>query len=617
MAIYHLHVQIIGRSAGRTACAAAAYRAGDKVTDRETGQVNDYTRKRGVVYSEIDLPENAPEKYIERENLWNAVQEVEKSKNAQLAREIEAALPRELDREAQIAVVRQFVNASLVSRGMAADWSIHDKGDGNPHVHIMATTRAINPDGTWATKERKAYALDANGDRIPIIDPATGKQKIGARGRKMWQRVTVSQNPWNDRQLVEQIRREWAAAVNRHLTTTRGIDSRSYKEQGVARVPTIHEGHAAREIEARGGTSELCAINRRIRTDESADAFMLMEYENDLRAIEKERKRIKAAEAHRAAVAKATAAKKNAPPSQATAATPPTKQAAPARAATSTGSSANSVRSATVPPAVHASEPPKPTALELFKRDPCAFVASIDGDAPAFKVETFFDLSDREYNDIRAITGDDALRRIAFGRDAGGRVYALAADRAHGDGIGVTGLESGKIITFKNLHRAVIAARRTSASASPTDRPAAIAQENALDIAERGAVAAHVAKGLGKVGGVLKGAGADAKKLAAAFDPTVSGKEKVKSGLMDIAQTIAQTVAKVVLNLFKNPVKGLLFAPVAVLGGAKDIAISATTATVGAVQSASEDERQAEPQRVRKWEPPDDGGEGEADGIGR
>ena len=78
MAIYHLHVQIIGRSAGRTACAAAAYRAGDKVTDRETGQVNDYTRKRGVVYSEIDLPENAPEKYIERENLWNAVQEVEK-----------------------------------------------------------------------------------------------------------------------------------------------------------------------------------------------------------------------------------------------------------------------------------------------------------------------------------------------------------------------------------------------------------------------------------------------------------------------------------------------------------------------------------------------------------
>lgn len=261
MSIYHCTIKIGSRAKGQSAVAAAAYRSGSKLTDKEVGQTSDYTRKGGVVFSEISLCKNAPNSYADRETLWNAVHKVEKQKNAQLWREIEVALPKEFDRETQIAVVREYVKP-LVDSGMCADWSLHDKGDGNPHAHIMLTMRPIKANGEWGEKEKKAYALDEKGQKIPVIDKATGEQKIGARGRKMWQRVTVQANDWNDTSKAEEWRAAWAKCCNEHLDSDKHIDNRSYKRQGVDLEPTIHEGYAARKIASEGFISPVIEYNK-------------------------------------------------------------------------------------------------------------------------------------------------------------------------------------------------------------------------------------------------------------------------------------------------------------------------------------------------------------------
>ena len=189
MAIYHMSIKNISRAKGKTAIAAAAYRAGTTLQDQETGITHSYTKKTEVVYTEIILPEHAPEEYRNREILWNEVQKVETQDRARLAREWEVALPNELDIDQAKTLIRNF-GESLVKEGMCIDLAIHWK-NGNHHAHIMGTTRPIGKDGKWALKERKGYKLDAKGNKIPVIDPKTGKQKIGARGRKMWQRETV------------------------------------------------------------------------------------------------------------------------------------------------------------------------------------------------------------------------------------------------------------------------------------------------------------------------------------------------------------------------------------------------------------------------------------------
>ena len=151
MAIYHCSVKIIGRSSGRSAVASAAYRVGEKLKDKETGIIHDYTKKGGVIYREVMLCQNAPKEYQDRETLWNEVQKIEKVSNAQLAREIEVALPIEMSRSEQIQAVQRYVREKFVSAGMCADWALHDKGDGNPHAHIMLTTRPITVSYTHLT----------------------------------------------------------------------------------------------------------------------------------------------------------------------------------------------------------------------------------------------------------------------------------------------------------------------------------------------------------------------------------------------------------------------------------------------------------------------------------
>lgn len=254
MAIYHCSVKVIGRSAGRSAVACAAYRSGEKLHSEETDRTFDYTNKGGVVYSEIALCANAPERFLDRETLWNSVQTVENKSDSRLAREFEVALPLECSKEEWIKIGREYA-AYMTEQGMIADWAIHDpvnKDTGirqNPHIHMMCTTRPIKENGEWGEKEKKGYKLDKKGQKIPVIDPETGKQKIGARGRKMWQREKIDATGWDNKSKVLEWRAKWSEVVNKYLEPEQKIDHRSYKDQGIDRIPTIHEGFVARKID--------------------------------------------------------------------------------------------------------------------------------------------------------------------------------------------------------------------------------------------------------------------------------------------------------------------------------------------------------------------------------
>ncbi|WP_242969736.1 MobQ family relaxase, partial [Anaeromassilibacillus sp. An250] len=233
---------IIKRSEGRSAVAAAAYRSGTKLTNEWDGLTHDYTRKGGVVHAEIMLPAHAPPEFADRSTLWNSVEQIEKARDSQLAREIEAALPRELSREQQLALVRAYVKDNFVDKGMCADFAIHDKGTGNPHVHIMLTVRPLKENGAWGAKCRKAYDLDENGQRIP--DERGG-----------WKNHREDTTDWNDKGNVEIWRAAWAAYTNRALEAAGQpalVDHRSYKRQGIDKIPSVHLGPAASQMEKRG-----------------------------------------------------------------------------------------------------------------------------------------------------------------------------------------------------------------------------------------------------------------------------------------------------------------------------------------------------------------------------
>lgn len=303
MAIYHLHVKIISRGKGQSVIASSAYRSGERLRDPETGLVHDYTKKRGVVFSEILLPDHAPRVYADRWSLWSAVQEVEKQSNAQLAREVEVALPIELSRSDQQEALRNYIHAQFVDEGMVADYSIHDTGDGNPHAHILLTTRPIKPDGAWGAKEKKGYALDDKGNRIPQIDPATGEQKLGKRNEKLWKRETVQANRWNDRSNIDRWREAWAIECNRYLDKEQQIDHRSHQDRGLEIEPTIHEGYVARKMEREGRSSERIEINRTVQernqllleTQRLIEA-MREQLQQMIHALKKQWERIKAKE---------------------------------------------------------------------------------------------------------------------------------------------------------------------------------------------------------------------------------------------------------------------------------------------------------------------------------
>ena len=181
----------------KPAVAAGAYRSGEKITNEWDGMIHDYTRKRGIVHSEILLPPNAPPDFQDRGTLWNSVEQIEKACNSQLARELEVALPIELSREEQVRIVRAYCSSQFVSRGMCADFNIHDTGSGNPHAHILLTMRPMDERGKWLPKSRKEYVLDESGERIRL---SSGRYKT----RK------VDLVDWNSQENAEVWRKVWA-----------------------------------------------------------------------------------------------------------------------------------------------------------------------------------------------------------------------------------------------------------------------------------------------------------------------------------------------------------------------------------------------------------------------
>lgn len=214
MAIYHLSAQIISRSSGGSAVAAAAYRTGERLLDERTGCTHDYSRRKDKIPDVFVMaPSSAPGWVHDQGKLWNAVEAAERRKDAQLVREVNVALPRELDPEEQVGLLREYVQDAYVRHGMVAGVAVHVHDANNPHAHIMLTTRDIGPEG------------------------------FGKKNRS-----------WNDREMLETQREQWAEACNRWLSRAgheNRIDHRSLSAQGIEREPTIHQGVYATAMERR------------------------------------------------------------------------------------------------------------------------------------------------------------------------------------------------------------------------------------------------------------------------------------------------------------------------------------------------------------------------------
>ena len=243
-----MHVDVVSRSTGRSAVAAAAYRAGEKLKNERDGVTHDYsprssisaaayqsgehlgeadfTSKRGVIYTEIMLPNNAPKHFQDRYTLWNAVEKSETRVNSRTARDIDVALPVELDRQEQIELLQDYIRENFTKYGMIADFAIHDKGDGNPHAHILLTTRNVD-EGGFTTKNRN----------------------------------------WDKKDFLLMWRENWARACNEKLRENgrnERIDHRTLEAQGVDREPTIHVGVEGYALEKKGIITERMRRNREI-----------------------------------------------------------------------------------------------------------------------------------------------------------------------------------------------------------------------------------------------------------------------------------------------------------------------------------------------------------------
>lgn len=240
--------------------ASAAYRAGEKLHSEYYGEDSDYSRKGGVICSEILLPSHAPPEYADRETLWNAVEKAERGKKAQLAYSFDIALQNEFSLEENIALARQFLLEQFVSRGMVADFAVHqpDKEDGgipNPHFHVLCPIRPILESGRWGSKQRRVYRLDGDGNRI-----------LDEKGKPLFDAVPTTD--WGSPETLEHWREAWAKMCNAKFEEkglSCRIDHRSYLRQGLDLLPTVHEGPAVRQMEARGIATDKGSLNRWIR----------------------------------------------------------------------------------------------------------------------------------------------------------------------------------------------------------------------------------------------------------------------------------------------------------------------------------------------------------------
>jgi hypothetical protein len=269
MAIFHMSISNVSRAKGSSSCASLAYIAASKVYEERTHQTYSYGRKERVMKVATLLPDGAPHAYADAAQLFNAIEKYEQASNARTAKKIIVALPRELSLDESDEILTDFIRDNLCANGYCATYAIHNDKDGNnPHAHILVANRPLDPKtGEFErTKTKKVYALDAHGERIPLIDKKTGQQKVDKRNRKQWKRVTVTKkNLLDEKDFLISLRKSWADECNKHLSQEDRIDHRSNAARGIDDIPTIHEGYAARAIEARGEVSERMEINREIR----------------------------------------------------------------------------------------------------------------------------------------------------------------------------------------------------------------------------------------------------------------------------------------------------------------------------------------------------------------
>ena len=318
MAIYHLEAKIVSRGAGRSAVAAAAYLSCSRMLNEYDGVQHDYTRKQGLGWRQIFLPTTAPAEWLDRETLWNAVEETETAKDSRLAREFVAALPIELSREDQIRLLQDFIKEQFVADGMCADAAIHDPypPGHNPHAHILLTVRPLDEKGKWQYKTEKEYLCVKDGEERGFTAAEfkqaqadgwekqypykVGKKKVymapSAAQAQGYERVSKypkstkygRQNPiterWNSEEHLLVWREAWATAANRCLELAghaERIDHRSHAARGLEERPTVHEGVAAQALERRGILSDRCELNRQIK----ADNALLRELKAELKKL--------------------------------------------------------------------------------------------------------------------------------------------------------------------------------------------------------------------------------------------------------------------------------------------------------------------------------------------
>ena len=248
--------KIISRGKGQSCMASCAYYSGKKkYSEYECCWKYPHSSSSRVKWVEVMLPSNAPRAYADPQTLWNAVDAAETSVNAQTARSMLFALPRELTDEQNLALVRDFCQKEFVDKGMVCNFFYHDKDDGNPHVHIMLTLRAMDENGKWLPKSKNVYALDENGNRIRTPNGS-------------WKRIKVDTVDWNERKYGEIWRQDWATAQNAALEAAgraERVDMRSLERQGVEdRLPQKHLGPTASALEHKGVSSERGDENRKI-----------------------------------------------------------------------------------------------------------------------------------------------------------------------------------------------------------------------------------------------------------------------------------------------------------------------------------------------------------------
>ena len=302
MAIYHLEAKVVSRGAGRSAVAASAYLSCSRLYNDYDGIQHDYTKKQGLVWQQVFLPEYAPQEWQDREKLWNAVEEVETAKDSRLAREFVVALPIELSREQQIELLQDFIREQFVSDGMCADAAIHDTDGHNPHAHILLTVRPLDEQGHWQYKTEKEYLCVRNGEekgftaaefksaqndgwekqypykvgkkKVYMTPSAAEAQELIRADKHPKSTRYGRQNPiserWNSEEQLVSWRVAWADVTNRYLESAgreERIDHRSNAARGLDEIPTIHEGVTAQALEHKGIISDRCEINRQIKAD--------------------------------------------------------------------------------------------------------------------------------------------------------------------------------------------------------------------------------------------------------------------------------------------------------------------------------------------------------------